>query len=223
MLLALAGVGMVGWLFMAVFLNISDDVADLHRFGRFGDGGALVIQDAAEVTVFLEPQSRSMSGVRFEVIDVATGFPVPTRAASSSFSYDFPSGSGRSIAAVDLEPGEYVVTVEPADATVAIGPSPAPTFGDFALGLLVGLPLIAVGGTLAVVSAVRQTRERTQAASFAQTGLDGAAPAAASPWATGAWDHGGSSLPPPPTAVEDGASDRGPDGDVSAEDTSGGR
>lgn len=180
--LALAGIAIGGGLFVAVFLQINDDVGELHRFGFRADGGSYVVVESVRATLFVEPQSRTMSGVRYEVIDVVTGEVVGLRSAGGSFSYDFPAGSGRSVAAVDLEPGEYVVDVRPADVTVAIGPSPAPSFGDFLRGVLLGAPLVLIGGTLALVSAIRQTRSRNREVGSTLP------PPGSSPWATGTWD-----------------------------------
>ena len=106
---ALAGIAIGAGLFVAVFLQINDDVGALHRFGFRADGGPYVVEEPVRATLFVEPQTRSMSGVRYEVIDLATAEVVPLDSAGGRFTYDFPAGSGRSIAAVDLEPGEYAV------------------------------------------------------------------------------------------------------------------
>lgn len=181
--IALVGVAVGGGLFIAVFFQINDDVSALHRFGFRADGGVYEVEEPVRATLFVEPQTRSMSGVRYEVIDVASGEVIGLRGAGGSFTYDFPAGSGRSVAAVDLESGEYVVRVQPADATIAIGPSPLPSFGDFLRGVLFGAPLVVIGGTLAVVAAIQQTRSRTREAVSSLP-----PPGSASPWTTGTWD-----------------------------------
>ena len=147
----------------AQFVLFTRDVGDLQR----ADDGAPLRFDVAEPvawTLFVEPGSASLGGVRFGVVEVATDRPVVLDRYDGSFSYDTPSRSGRAVATVALDPGTYRLEVD-GPATVAIGSSPAARLGWlFAGAALLGLPLVIGGGVLATVSAIRDTRRRTRQA-----------------------------------------------------------
>ena len=125
-----------------------------------------------------------MASVRFEVVDVASGEIIETRSYGTRFSYSMPGGSGRSIAAADLDAGEYVVRVEPPTATIAMGTPPDRDLGDFAPPFLIAGPMVLIGAGIAVWGAIRGSRERTRLATSSLP------PPAASSWATGTWDDG---------------------------------
>lgn len=148
-------------LLIPIFFAIDDDVESLHRFGLHGDGGVYVVDEPEHVWLYLEPQGSTLAGVRFALIDVATGDEVELRSTQSyQQTYDMPAGSGRSVARADLEPGEYVVLVEPRTVVIAVGPSPLPDLGTFVLPVLVAGPLVVIGLALALIAAIRQSRRR---------------------------------------------------------------
>ena len=146
-------------LLIPIFFAIDDDVEALHRFGLRGDGGVYVVDEPQHVWLYLEPQGSTLAGTRFSLIDVATGDAVDLRSTQSyRQTYDMPAGSGRSIARADLEPGEYVVVVEPRNVVIAMGPSPLPGPSTFLLPILIAGPLVVIGLALALISAIQQSR-----------------------------------------------------------------
>ena len=149
-------------LLIPIFFAIDDDVEALHRFGLRGDGGVYVVDEPEHVWLYLEPQDSTLAGTRFSLIDVTTGQAVELQSTQSyRQTYDMPAGSGRSIARADLEPGEYVVLVEPRQVVVAMGPSPLPGASTFLVPILIAGPLVVVGLALALISAIQQSRRRS--------------------------------------------------------------
>ena len=118
-----------------------------------------MVDEPQHVWLYLEPQGSTLAGTRFSLIDVATGDAVDLRSTQSyRQTYDMPAGSGRSIARADLEPGEYVVVVEPRNVVIAMGPSPLPGPSTFLLPILIAGPLVVIGLALALISAIQQSR-----------------------------------------------------------------
>ena len=154
--------------------GISDDI---DRLQRSDIDLPLEFEVAQPVvwTLFVEPSSASLSGVRFAVIDV-DGIEMPLDRAGGD-SYEWFGRSGRPVAEVELPAGSYRLQVE-GTATVAIGSGPGDKLSLALRGAaLLGVPLVIGGLALAIVSAVRDTRRRTQ----------NAEPAPPSPWSAGEW------------------------------------
>ncbi len=159
------------------FVLLNRDIGDLHR-ASVGHAATLKIDEPESWTVFVEPSSRSLTGVRYRIRSTATGDDAALGNYSGSFTYDVPNGSGRSVATVELESGEYLVSVEESDAVIAVGPSPAGRLGWMVLGgFLIGIPTVLGGGALAVVNGIRLTRSHNRRGE----------PPAESDWSVGEW------------------------------------
>jgi hypothetical protein len=141
------------------------------------------VTESVDWTLFIQPSSESLSGVRFAIVDVGSGDEIPLTGSPGSFTYNWFGRSGRAIARADIPPGRYRLVVG-GGATIAIGPNPSGRI-LWAVGgaALIGIPLILGGIAVAVVSFVRDTRRRT---------VD-AEPPPPSPWSAGEWpaDRGG--------------------------------
>ncbi len=160
----------------AQFVLLDRDVDDLER-ATAAVPLDFEVGSPVRWTLFLEPDEASFSGVRFAVTDTAAGTEVALGPYRGGFSYDTFSHNGRAVATISLDPGVYRLAVE-GPVTIAIGPSPAGRVGWMVGGgLLIGAPLLIGGMALALVSAIRDTRRRTQAAM----------PPAPSPWTSGEW------------------------------------
>jgi hypothetical protein len=134
------------------------------------------IEEAVEWTIFVEPSNVSLSGVRYAIVDLVTGEEVPVSSAGNT-RYAWFGRSGRSIGKVEIPAGSYRLPVE-GSATVALGSDPTSKIGwAFGGAALIGVPLVAIGLAVAIVSAVRDTRRRAQ----------NAEPGPPSPWSAGEW------------------------------------
>ncbi len=167
----------VGWQFLAMsnevdgFIRSSPESVD-----------EFVIDHQVDWTVFVEPNEASLTGVRFRIWDVEAGREVPLSPYGGSFSYGFPSHSGRAVATVSLQPGTYAIQVEGDGLELAVGASPAGRLVWMLVGgLMIGLPLVIGGGVVAIVSALRQSRRRNRLT----------APPQSSAWSSGEWPTGG--------------------------------
>ena len=172
--LCLGVIAAVGW-FFANAPDVSDEIDRLHRASPDLPAEFTTTQ-AVDWDVFLEPSSASRVRFRFVILDVE-GEPVRLGNDHGS-TYEWFSRSGRSIASVVLEPGDYRMEVTEGTGTVALGTGPAGRIfravaGAIAIGLLLGLSGIAIR----IVSAVRDTRRRTE----------NAEPPPPSPWSSGEW------------------------------------
>lgn len=158
------------------FVLLDRDIDDLGR-ATAADPLDFTIEETVGWTLFLEPSEASLSGVHFSVTDTASGAAVTLGPYGGGFSYDTFSHSGRAVATVRFEPGVYRVDVD-GPATIAIGPSPAARLAWMVGGgFLIGTPLFVGGVALALMTAVRDTRRRTQEA----------VPPPPSPWTSGEW------------------------------------
>lgn len=165
----------VAW-FGSQLPKVSDDLDALRRTSLQGQL-EFELDEAVEWTVFVEPSAAALARVRFDIVNVATGEAVPIRRSSSSFSYAWFGRSGRSIARADIPPGVYRVDLE-GGVTIAIGESPGSRIAwAFGGAALLGLPLVVGGFAVAIVSAIRDTRQRTRDTE----------PPPPSPWSAGEW------------------------------------
>lgn len=165
----------VAWGGVQLYL-LDRDVGDLTR-ATADVPAEFEVESAEGWTLFAEPRSEQLSGVRYRIVDVDTATQVPLAPYGTDFTYSTGSHSGRAVSTVRLPPGRYRLEVE-GPLTIAVGPSPAGRlgwmFGGAAAG---GGPLLIGGISLAVVSAIRDTRARTRAA----------LPPPPSPWSAGEW------------------------------------
>lgn len=119
----------------------------------------LIVDEAVEWTIYLEPASRSLSGVRFEVIDADTGELVALEPARNGVNYDVGGRNGRPISLARLDPGTYRVEIAPADATLAVGPDVGDQVQQMWLGaFVIALPTVLGGGIVAAVNMLRALR-----------------------------------------------------------------
>jgi hypothetical protein len=173
-ILLIGVLGAVGW-FVASVPDIADGIDRLHRASpelpvEFD------VAEAVDWDAFLEPSSASRARFRFAIVDAAGERARLGNDHGST--YDWFSRSGRSIASVVLGPGRYRMEVTEGFGTVALGASPTgkifrAVFGALIIGLLVG----GAGVVVMIVSAVRETRRRTQNAELPPP----------SPWSAGEW------------------------------------
>lgn len=155
--------------------TLPDDIDALVRAEP--DAPALLqVDEAVGWTLYLEPSSQSLSGIRPSVIDLGSGDAVALRSGGSS-SYGWGSRTGRAIARVDLGPGTYELQVE-GPATLAIGRPPgARLWSAIWRAVLVGGAVFLAGAVLTITTAVRDTRRRNERSE----------PPPPSPWAAGEW------------------------------------
>lgn len=173
-LVALGGIVAVVWIAVTI-PAFSDRVDEMHR-ADISSPAVFEVDEAVSWAVFIEPSSRSQSGLRYQLVSESGALVSLGRSGGST--YDWFGDSGREIATADLEPGRYRLEVASGDATLAIGRDPSGVIlGAIAGALIVGLPLVLGGAGLAIVSAIRDTRRRTRAA----------APPPPSPWSAGEW------------------------------------
>jgi len=147
-----------------------------------GQSTEFIVDTPVAWTVFVEPDKASLTGVRFRIRDVDAGSDIAMQPYGGTFSYGFPSHTGRAVATVALQPGTYSLEVEGSGLNLAVGESPAGRVAWMLVGgLVIGLPLVIGGGAVAVVSALRQSRGRNRRATRPPE----------SAWATGEWPDGG--------------------------------
>ncbi|MEM8705556.1 MAG: hypothetical protein AAGE98_03815 [Actinomycetota bacterium] len=142
-------------------LTIVDDGVDaLQRFGGDGSAGrVLVVDDAADWTIYIEPADRSLSGVRFALADADTEKPVLLTSARNDVQYSVGDDSGRPVSRAVLEPGTYTVDVTPESAMLAIGPDLGNDVQIMWLGaVLISIPTVLGGGVVAGVNGLRVMR-----------------------------------------------------------------
>ena len=118
-----------------------------------------VLDEAVDWTIYLEPASRSLSGVRFEVIDVESGEPVVLESPRNGVNFDVGGRSGRPISRAQLDAGTYRIEVTPGDATLAVGPDVGDQVQQMWLGaFVIALPTVLGGGIVASVNLLRALR-----------------------------------------------------------------
>lgn len=173
-LICLGFIAAFGW-FVVKAPSIGDDIDRLDRASP-GLPAEFTIAETVDWDVFLEPSAASQARFRFAILD---GDGEPVRLGNDHGStYEWFSRSGRSIASVVLEPGDYRMEVTEGTATVALGPSPTGRIfrvvgGAIGLGSVLGIS----GIVILIVSAVRDTRRRTESAERPPP----------SPWSSGEW------------------------------------
>lgn len=173
-LVALGGIVAVVWL--VVRIPAFNDEVDALRRATPDQPATFVVDEPVRWSVFIEPSGRSQSGLRYRLVDDGGREVLLERSGGAS--YDAFGDSGREIASVALEPGTYRLEVTAGDATLAVGDDPTGVLtGAIAAALVIGLPLVLGGAALSIVSAIRDTRRRTETA----------APPPASPWSAGEW------------------------------------
>jgi len=166
------------WLF-AELPSVSDEIDRFHRASPQLPVEFEVVE-SVDWDVFIEPSVSSLSGLRFEIVD-ASGDRVRL-GSDHGFTYNWFGRSGRSIASVELEPGTYRVEIVEGFSTVAVGRSPGgKIFRAIGGAVLIGALLGVTGVVIMIVSAVRDTRRRTE----------NAEPPPPSPWSSGEWPAGG--------------------------------
>ena len=151
--------GMVASVLWVVWrLSVVDDrVGALQRFTENADD-VLVVDEAVEWTIYLEPADRRLSGVRFSLEEADGGKAVQLTSARNDVEYSV-GESGRPVSRAVLEPGEYVVNVTPGDVTLAIGDDVGEQVQLMWLGaILIALPTVVVGGISAGVNGLRVMR-----------------------------------------------------------------
>ncbi len=160
---------------IATFPGVGDELDDFQRASPEAPAD-FAVTEPVEWVVFIEPSTASQARFRFEIVD-ADGEEV-TLSNRHGFSYSWFGRSGRSIASVELEPGDYRLLVVEGTAAVALGPSPAGQVA-WAIGgaVVIGLLFGGAGTAILVVSAIRDTRRRTRNAERPPP----------SPWSAGEW------------------------------------
>ncbi len=160
---------------------MSDEVDALHRSG-VGNASEFVVDEPVDWTVFIEPSNASLSGFRMRIWDVEAGREVSMKPYGRTFSYGFPSHTGRAFATISLDPGTYSMQVEGSGVNLAVGPSPAGHLVWLLVGgLAIGVPFVLGGIALAIVAALRESRRRNRLAALPP----------ASAWSAGEWRDGG--------------------------------
>lgn len=145
------------------------------------------VAEAVDWTVYLEPSDRSLSGVRFDVVDTSTGEPVTLEPPRNDVDYSVGDRTGRPISRARLDAGEYLVEVSPDDVVLAIGPDVGDRVQWMWLGaVLIAIPTVLGGGVVAAVNLLRALRparprpgrrDAEGGDEIAPSGSDSAAPA----------------------------------------------
>ena len=163
---AVLGIALCSAWFIWGLGQVDDGVDDLVLVTG-GDTTELVVETAVDWTIYLEPSSRSLSGVRFQIVDTATGEAVQLQPARNDVVYDVGDRGGRPVSRALLEPGTYRVELSPDDATLAIGPDVGDRVQQLWLGVVViALPTVLGGGVVAAVNMLRVLRGRPTAGSI---------------------------------------------------------
>lgn len=179
-LVALGVIAVVGWIIYGV-VEIDRTVDDMVR-AREGTVTEFTLDSPRSWTVYVEPQSATVSGLRFSLID-EVGNRVEMRPYGGDPTYSVTGHSGRAIATVPLEVGVYQLVVDGSGPrSVAMGPSIGGRLVRIFVGSIVlGGLLIGGGAVLMIVGALRQSRARNRT-------YDRPAP---SSWSTGEWQGTG--------------------------------
>lgn len=179
-LVALGVIAVVGWIIYGV-VEVDRTVDDMVR-AREGTVTEFTLDSPRSWTVYVEPQSATVSGLRFSLID-EDGNRVEMRPYGGDLTYSVTGHSGRAIATVALEVGVYQLVVDGSGPrSVAMGPSIGGRLVRIFVGSIVlGVLLIGGGAVLMIVGALRQSRARNRT-------YDRPAP---SPWSTGEWQGTG--------------------------------
>jgi hypothetical protein len=135
-------------------------------------------------TIYVEPQSATMTGLHFSVLDGA-GERVELRDYDGDLTYSVTGHSGIAVATVTLAAGNHQLVVDgTGPRTVAIGPSVGGRILTIVLwSVVLGVLLIGGGAVLVIVGALRQSRAVNRRA----------VPPPRSSWSTGEWPDPGAS------------------------------
>jgi len=179
-MIALGVVSIVTWIVYGV-IEIDRTVDDMVRAPE-GSVTEFTVDSPRSWTVYVEPQSASMGGLRFSIHD-ENGQRVDMGPYGGDLSYSVTGHSGRAVATVALPPGEYRLLVEGSGTrSVATGPSVGGRILRIVVGsVLIGVPLVGGGSVVLVLGALRQSRARNRAV--------GTPPP--SSWSAGEWPTGG--------------------------------
>ena len=124
-----------------------------------GTGTEIVVDELVDWAIYLEPSRRSLSGIRFEIVDVTVGEPVQLERARNDVVYEVGGRSGRPISRARLDPGQYRVLLSPNDATLTIGPDVGDLVQQIWVGaVVIALPSVLGGAVLAAVNVGRALR-----------------------------------------------------------------
>ena len=181
-LIVLGVIGIVGWVIYGV-IDVDRTVDDMVR-AREGTAVGFILDSDRDWTVYLEPQSADLSGLRFDLLD-PVGDQVEMRPYGGRSTYSVTGHSGWAVATVALEAGEHQLVVDGSGSRwVAVGPSIAGRIGTIVIwSIVMGVVLIGGGAALAIVGALRQSRARNRRAT----------PPPPSAWANGEWNSPGAS------------------------------
>ncbi len=183
-LITLGVLSIIAWIIYGV-IDIDRTVDDLVRT-REGSATEFTLDSPRSWTVYVEPQSASLGGLRFSLLD-GDGERIEMQPYGGDLSYSVTGHSGRAVATVSLGRGDHQLVVDGSgQRLVAIGPSVGGRIVRIFVGsLLIGLPLIGGGAVLVIVGALRQSRARNRAVGLPPP----------STWATGDWTTNGPSGP----------------------------
>jgi hypothetical protein len=153
---------------------------------REGTAVGFILDSDQDWTVYIEPQTATLSGLRFDLVD-ADGDQLEMRPYDGRSTYSVTGHSGWAVATVALEAGEHQLVVDGSGSRwVAVGPSVAGRIARMVVwSIAIGVGVIGGGAALTIVGALRHSRARN--------------PRAASPppsvWSRGEWNSPG---PPGP-------------------------
>ena len=179
-LIALGVLSIIAWIVYGV-IEIDRTVDDMVRAPE-GGVTEFAVESPRSWTVYVEPQSADLGGLRFSIHDQA-GERVDMQPYGGDLSYSVTGHSGRAVATISLASGDHRLVVEGSGTrSVAIGSSVGGRIVWILVGsLLIGIPMIGGGSALLIVGALRQSRVRNRMATTPPP----------SAWSTGEWPTGG--------------------------------
>lgn len=160
-LVVLGVLSVIGWIVYGV-IDIDRTVDDMAR-AREGTAAEFSVESSRGWTVYVEPQSATMAGLRFTLLD-HDGNRVEMRPYGGDLTYSVTGHSGRAIATVALEAGDYQLVVNGAGPrAIAMGPSVGGRIVTIIIGsVAIGGLLIGGGAVLLILGALRQSRARNR-------------------------------------------------------------
>jgi len=166
----------VGWIVYGV-IEIDNTVDDMVR-AREGTVTEFGLDSPQSWTVYVEPRSATVSGLRFSVVDGA-GDRVEMQHYEGELTYSVTGHSGRAIATVALGSGDYQLVVDGSGPrSIAMGPSIGGRIVRMIVwSIVIGSLFIGGGAVLMIAGALRQSRARNRTS-------DRPPP---SSWASGEW------------------------------------
>lgn len=161
-----------------------DHTVDSMTRTREGSVLDFVLDSPRSWTIYVEPQSATLSGLHFSVLDQA-GERAEIRDYDGDLTYSVTGHSGIAVATVALAAGDHQLVVDGTGSrTVAIGPSVGGRILRIVLwSIVLGVLLIGGGAVLVIVGALRQSR----------AGNRRAVPPPRSSWSAGEWHDPGAS------------------------------